>query len=403
MSTMRQAYVVASKRTAFGKFGGKLKDFKAAELGGIASKAALNTLPKEVEVDQVIFGNVCHTDNSGAYLARHVGHYSGLPVKVPALTVNRLCGSGIQSLISAAQDIRLGEADVVLTGGAENMSMAPYTLHGVRWGTRYGVDQKLEDSLAHALVDKVPGHPSSGHKEAPMGITGENLATKYSITREQSDAFGLLSQQRWAKANAEGAFKAEISPIELKSKKGTEIFEVDEHPRPQTTSESLAKLPPAFKKDGLVTAGTASGMGDGAAANVIMSEDALKKYGVKPLARIVSWGLAAVDPNYMGIGPVEAVRSALRKGNLSLEDMDLIELNEAFATQWLAVQKELGFSLEKANVFGGAIALAHPLGASGARIVANLTHNLHRLDKKYALGTACIGGGQGIAVILERV
>ncbi|KAG8880457.1 hypothetical protein FRB97_000758 [Tulasnella sp. 331] len=381
MASIRQAYVVASKRTAFGKFGGKLKDFKASELGGIASRAALDTLPKEVEVDQVIFGNVCHTDPSGAYLARHVGHYSGLPVKVPALTLNRLCGSGIQTLISGAQDIRLGEADVVLTGGAENMSMAPYTLHGVRWGTRYGVDQKLEDSLAHALVDKVTGPPNCGHEEAPMGITGENVATKYGITREQSDAFGLLSQQRWAKANAEGAFKAEITPIELKSRKGTEIFEVDEHPRPQATMESLAKLPPAFKKDGLVTAGTASGMGDGAAANVVMSEDALKKYGVTPLARIVSWGVAAVDPNYMGIGPVDAVKQALKRANLALEDIDLIELNEA----------------------RGAIALAHPLGASGARIVANLTHNLHRLDKKYALGTACIGGGQGVAVILERV
>ncbi|KAG8948662.1 hypothetical protein FRC04_009427 [Tulasnella sp. 424] len=401
-SSARQAYVVASKRTPFGKFGGKLKDFKASELGGFASRAALDTLPKEVEVDQVIFGGVLASDNSAAYLARHVGHYAGLPVHVPALTVNRLCGSGFQSLINAAQDIKLGEADVVLTGGSENMSMSPHTLHGVRWGARYGQDQKLVDSLAAALTDQVTGTPGQW-QPTPMAITGENLADKYGVTREECDAFGLQSQKRWAEANAAGAFTAEIAPVTITTRKGVETFSVDEHPRPETTLEALAKLPPVFKKGGTVTAGTASGMGDGAAANVVMSEEALKRYGVKPLARIVSWGISAVEPTIMGIGPVEAVKQALRRANLKLDEIDIIELNEAFAAQWLAVQKELGFSSEKANMFGGAIALAHPLGASGARIVANLTHNLHRLDLKYALGTACIGGGQGIAVILEKV
>lgn len=393
----RQAYIVASKRTAFGTFGGKLKDFKASELGGLAGKAALATLPKETVVDSIIFGSVCHSDNSGAYLARHVGHHSGLPVTVPALTVNRLCGSGFQSVISAAQEIQLGESNVVLTGGTENMSMSPYTLHGVRWGTRYGVDQKLVDSLAAALVDQVPN-------PTPMGITAENLATKYGITREQCDAYALQSQQRWAKAQEEGAFKDEITPVTLKSKKGEEVFEVDEHPRGKTTIESLTKLPSVFKKDvGVVSAGNASGIGDGAAANVVASEEAMKRFGLTPLARVVSYGITACEPTLMGIGPVEAIRMALSRASLTLDEVDLIDVNEAFAAQWLSVQKVLGLPNEKTNVFGGAIALAHPLGASGARIVANLTHNLRRLDKKYGLGAACIGGGQGIAVVLERV
>ncbi|KDQ08187.1 hypothetical protein BOTBODRAFT_38168 [Botryobasidium botryosum FD-172 SS1] len=398
-----QVYIAASKRTAFGTFGGKLKDFKASELGGFAAKAALAELPHGTEVDSVIFGNVCHTDNSGAYLARHVGHYSGIPVHVPALTVNRLCGSGFQSIVNAAQEIQVGDANVVLTGGAENMSMAPYTLHGTRWGTRYGVDQKLVDSLAAALTDQVTGS-APAFKPTPMGVTAENLAKKYGISREQCDAYALQSQTRWAKAQKEGAFKDEITPIQVKVKRTEETFEIDEHPRPQTTPESLAKLPVVFQKDaGTVTAGNASGIGDGAAANVVVSEEALKRFGIKPLARVVSYGISAVDPTIMGIGPVEAIKIALQRASLKLDDMDLIDVNEAFAAQWLAVQKELELPSEKSNVFGGAIALAHPLGASGARIVANLTHNLRRLDLKYALGAACIGGGQGIAVVLERV
>ncbi|QRV94659.1 acetyl-CoA C-acetyltransferase [Ceratobasidium sp. AG-Ba] len=398
-----QAYIVASKRTAFGAFGGKLKDLKASELGGIASRAALATLPKDIKVDSVIFGSVQQTDNSGAYLARHVGHLSGLPVTVPALTVNRLCGSGFQSLVNAVHEIQLGESQIVLTGGTENMSMAPYTLHGVRFGnTRYGVDQKLVDSLAAALTDQVPGG-QPGLAPTPMGVTAENLAKKYSITREQCDAYALRSQQRWAAAQESGAFADEIVPVELKGKKGTEVFSVDEHPRPTATMESLAKLPSVFvKQTGTVSAGNASGIGDGAAANVIASEEACQRYNLPKLARIVSYGISACEPNIMGIGPVEAIRIALGRSGLKKDEVDIWDVNEAFAAQWLAVQKELELPDDKSNIFGGAIALAHPLGASGARILANITHNLHRLGKRYGVGAACIGGGQGIAVVLER-
>ncbi|QRW22050.1 acetyl-CoA C-acetyltransferase [Rhizoctonia solani] len=386
-----QAYIVAAKRTPFGAFGGKLKDLKASELGGLAGKAALATLPKETKVDSVIFGSVSQTDNSGAYVARHVGHYSGLPVTVPALTVNRLCGSGFQSVVNAN------------LGGTENMSLSPYTLHGVRFGnTRYGVDQKLVDSLAAALIDQVPGgHP--GAAPTPMGVTAENLAQKYGITREQCDAYALRSQQRWAAAQEAGAFNDEISPVELKGKKGTEVFSVDEHPRPTATPEALAKLPSVFiKQTGTVSAGNASGIGDGAAANVVASEAACQQYNLPKLARIVSYGISACEPSIMGIGPVEAIKIALSRAGLKKDDIDLWDVNEAFAAQWLAVQKELELPDEISNVFGGAIALAHPLGASGARITANLVHNLRRLNKRYGVGAACIGGGQGIALVLEK-
>ncbi|KDE07487.1 3-ketoacyl-CoA thiolase [Microbotryum lychnidis-dioicae p1A1 Lamole] len=393
-------YIAAGRRTAFGAFGGKLKSYTAAQLGGIAGKAALADLPEGTKVDSVHFGAVLQSDPSGPYLARHVGHLSGLPVDVPACTVNRLCGSGFQVIINAAQEIKLGEADVVLTGGAESMSLAPYTLSGAsRWGTRYGVDLKLEDSLAAALTDRVPN-------PTPMGVTAENLSDKYGITREECDAYALQSQQRWKAALDAGAFKNEITPISLPSrKKGapSEEFTQDEHARPQSTLESLAKLPSVFKKGGTVTAGNASGICDGAAANVVVSETALGKYGIKPLARVLATHVVAVEPTIMGIGPVEAVRGALAKAGLKIEDIDLFDINEAFAAQWLSLQRELGLPNDKSNVFGGAIALGHPLAASGARIVNNLVHNLHRLDKKYAVGGACIGGGQGIAIVLERV
>ncbi|WVQ82797.1 hypothetical protein IAT38_004929 [Cryptococcus sp. DSM 104549] len=395
-----ESFIVSSKRTPFGAYGGKLKELKAAELGGIAGKAALAELPADVEVDQVFFGNVTQTDNSTPYLARHVGHLSGLGPTVPALTLNRLCGSGFQTAITAAQHISLGEADVCLTGGAEAMSMSPYTLSGLtRYGTRYGVDLKLEDSLAAALVDQNPG----GEK-TPMGVTAENLAKKYGITREECDAYALQSQGRYAAGLADGAFESELIPIPLKPVKGVpQTLTADEHPRPQSTTASLSKLPSVFiKSTGVVTAGNASGICDGGAANVVMSEGAVAKYGVKPLARIAGYAWSACEPEIMGIGPVVAVREALAKAGKSVQDMDLIEVNEAFAAQWLAVQKELELPSEKTNMFGGAIAVGHPLGASGARILGNLTHNLIRLDKKWALGAACIGGGQGIAVVLER-
>lgn len=394
---MTNAFIVGSKRTAFGAFGGKLSQVNAAQLGGHAAKAALAQANVNTQVSSTVFGVVTHSDTTAPYLARHVGHYAGLPITVPALTVNRLCGSGFQSAINALQEINSGVADVVLTGGTENMSLSPYTLHGVRFGnTRYGVDLKQVDSLASSLVDQVP-------VPTPMGITAENLAEKYGITRQQCDEFALQSQKRWAAAQESGAFKDEIAPIEVKVKKATETFEVDEHARPNASIESLAKLPSVFKKDGTVTAGNASGISDGAAANVVASEEAVGKYNLKPLARIVSYGITACEPSIMGIGPVEASKMALQRAGLNMSNMDLIEVNEAFAAQFLAVQKELELPNDKTNINGGAIALGHPLGASGARILSNLTYSLHRLDKKYALGAACIGGGQGIAVVLERV
>ncbi|CAO3666524.1 unnamed protein product [Umbelopsis vinacea] len=396
---LRQVYIVAAKRTPFGTFGGKLRSLSAAELGGLASKAALASLPANTPISSTIFGNVLQTDSAGAYLARHVGHRAGLPFEVPALTVNRLCGSGFQSVVNGVHEILTGESDIVLAGGAENMSKAPYTVDGdkTRWGTRYGVDLKMEDSLAAALVDQYP-------VQTPMGITSENLASKYDITREQCDEFALLSQQRYAQAASQGVFETEIVPVEVKGKKGPETVKNDEHPRPQTTAESLAKLKPVFKRDGgVTTAGNASGINDGAAALVIASEDAVNKYGLTPLARIVSWQSSGVDPKIMGIGPVPAIQGALKRAQLSLDKMDLIEVNEAFAAQFLAVEKELGLDRAKTNRNGGAIAIGHPLGASGARILTHLTHELHRTKSQFALGSACIGGGQGIAVVLERV
>jgi acetyl-CoA acyltransferase 2 len=396
----REAFIVASKRTPFGAFGGSLKDLKASELGGIAGRAALAELPAELEVDQVFFGGVTQTDNSTPYLARHVGLRSGLKDEVPALTVNRLCGSGFQSAITAAQTIALGEADVCLTGGAEAMSMAPMTLGGAaRWGMRFGQNQTLEDSLFACLTDQNPNG-----KPTPMGITAENLAAKYGITREMADNYALQSQQRYQEGLAAGAFKDEITPVTIKGRKGDIVVDKDEHPKAKTTIETLQRLPSVFiPKTGTVTAGNASGICDGASVNIVVSEDAVKKYNLKPLARIASYAWSACSPEIMGIGPAVSVRQALAKIGMSVNDMDLIDINEAFSTQWLAVQKELELPNEKTNLFGGSVAVGHPLAASGARITGNLVHNLIRLDKKWGLGGACIGGGQGIAIVLERV
>jgi acetyl-CoA acyltransferase 2 len=394
---LTDVFIVAAKRTPFGTFGGKLRDLTATELGAYAAKGALASLPAGTPIDSVIYGNVCQTSRDGAYLARHVGLRAGLPIEVPALTVNRLCGSGFQAVINAVHEIRLGEAEIVLTGGAESMSQAPYALRNARWGTRFGVDLQLEDTLAAALVDRYP-------TTCPMGITAENLAEKYGITRKDCDEYALRSQQRTAAAQANGTFDAEITPIELKTRKGVEVFKVDEHPRPQTTLEGLAKLPPVFKQpDGTVTAGNASGISDGAAAVVVASAEAVSKYNLKPLARIVSYQVSGVEPTIMGIGPVPAIKGALARANLSLKDMSLIEVNEAFAAQYLAVERELGLNPEITNSNGGAIAIGHPLAASGSRILAHLAHQLQSQGKQFAVGSACIGGGQGIAVILENV
>jgi acetyl-CoA acetyltransferase family protein len=323
-----------------------------------------------------------------------VGLKAGLPITTPGLTVNRLCGSGFQAIVNGAEQLLLGEGGAVLVGGTENMTQAPHVLRGARDGWPFGKAPAVEDSLWSALTDS--------YCNTPMAVTAENLAQKYGITRQQCDEYALSSQQRWAAANEKGAFKDEIAPLEIPSKKGAITFATDEHPRPQSTLETLGKLPPVFKKDGVVTAGNASGICDGAACLVLATEDFAKRKGLTPLARIVQWGVAGVEPSLMGIGPAPAIRSALERASLKLSDMDLVEVNEAFAPQYLAVEKELGLDRAKTNVNGGAIALGHPLGASGARITAHLVYELARRGGRYAVGSACIGGGQGIAVVLEK-
>ncbi|EDO37843.1 predicted protein [Nematostella vectensis] len=396
MALSRPVYIVAAKRTAFGAFGGRLKDFTATVLGEHASVAAMESGKVDpATVDSVIFGNVLQCANDAAYVARHIGIKSKVPVTTPALTVNRLCGSGFQSIISGAQEIILGESDICLVGGTENMSQAPYAVRNARFGTKLGLDLKMEDTLWQGLTDMLPG--------LPMGITAENLAEKYNITREECDQFALLSQQRWAAAHESGAFTAEIVPVPVKGKKGPEQFAVDEHPRPETTIEQLAKLPAVFKKNGTVSAGNASGICDGAAALVLASEKAVKDHGLTPLARLVSYSINGVDPAIMGIGPVPSIKCALERAGKTLDDMDIIEVNEAFAPQFLAVQKDLGLDMSKTNVNGGAIALGHPVGTSGARLTVHLTHEMMRKGLKYSIGSACIGGGQGVALVLENV
>jgi acetyl-CoA acyltransferase 2 len=390
----REIWIVAAKRTAFGAFSGALKDLTATDLAVEASKAALiagNVSPEKIGT--VCFGNVQQTSKDAIYLARHVGLRSGIPIPVPALTVNRLCGSGFEAIVQGCHSILLNEAEVALVGGTESMSQAPHVIYGARTGLPFGRPGALSDSLWDSLTDTLTG--------LPMAMTAENLAEQHKITREQCDEYALRSQKAWAAANEGGRFKDEIAPIEMKSKKGSTFFAVDEHPRPLTSMEILGKLPPVFKKDGVVTAGNASGICDGAAALVLCSREAGEKNGWKPLARITGWGIAGVDPKIMGIGPVPAIRQALEKTNTKVDDYDLVEVNEAFAPQYLAVEKELKLHRERTNVDGGAIALGHPLGASGARIIGHLAHELHRRGGKRAIGSACIGGGQGIAVVIE--
>jgi acetyl-CoA acetyltransferase family protein len=400
----REILFVAAKRTPFGAFGGALRDLRATDLGTAAAQAALaqsGFAPDEV--DQVIFGNVLQTTPEDVYCARHVGLRAGLPVDRPALTVNRLCGSGFQSIVSAAQEIGTGDAEVALVGGTESMSQAPHALRGARWGFSFGKAPPLEDLLWTALTDSYAG--------CAMGMTAETLAERYGIDRAACDAYALASQQRWAAANQAGRFDEEIAPVEVAAPRGKRAaggagpqrFERDEHPRPQTTAEGLARLPPSFKPDGVVTAGNASGLADGAAALVVASRAAVERKGLAPLGRLVSWGFVGVDPKIMGIGPVPAMAKALARAELTLGDIDLIEVNEAFAPQYLAVEKEARLPREKTNVDGGAIALGHPLGASGARIVTHLLYELRRRRSRYGLGSACIGGGQGIAVIVESL
>lgn len=392
---MEKIYIVNGARTAFGTFGGALKDIDATTLAVTASKAAIerSNISSE-DIDLTIMGNVLHSSNNSPYLARHVALHAGVPIEKPSLSVNRLCGSGMQSIISAAHSLLLGEGRVALTGGTENMSITPHVIRGSRFGTKLGSPQ-IDDMLWAGLTDEYVG--------AGMGITAENLAEKYSISREEQDEYALRSHQLAAKATEEGKFAEEIVPVEVKTRRGIVQFDKDEHIRPETSLEQLAKLKPAFKKDGTVTGGNASGINDGAAANIIATESFVNEKGLQPIARIVSWGVAGVEPDIMGIGPVPAIKQALEKANLTIDDMDLVEVNEAFAAQYLAVEKALGLDREKTNVNGGAIALGHPLGASGARVVYTLIKELHRRGGKYGVASLCIGGGQGIAMIVERV
>jgi acetyl-CoA acyltransferase 2 len=394
----RDVVFLSGRRTAMGAFGGSLRQFSANDLGAFAAKAAIESAGVEAAaVNHVVFGNALQTSSDAIYLARHVGLKAGVPVETPALTLNRLCGSGFQAIVSGAEQIMLGESEVVLAGGAESMSQAPHVLRGARWGDlRLGPPgENFEDLLWSALTDT--------QCNLSMAQTAEKLAEQYCVTREEADNVAYESQQRAKAAWDAGRFDAEIVGVTIKSRKGEVEFRADEHMRPDTTREALAGLRPYFKKDGLVTAGNASGIGDGAAAVVISSAQWAKQNGAKPIGRLVSWGIAGVDPSIMGIGPAPAARKALERAGLSLDDMDLVEVNEAFAPQFCAVAKDLGLDPAKTNVDGGAIALTHPLAASGARITVHLLHELKRRGARYGLGSACIGGGQGIAVIVESV
>ena len=392
---MKDVFILGGARTPMTEYSGALKDLSALELGAIAARAAFERTGVRPEwVDHAVFGNVMQTSSDAIYGARHVALKAGVPIEVPALTVNRLCGSGIQSAVSGAQLIQLGEADIVLAGGIESMSQAPHVIRGLRSGLRLN-QGKLEDSLYEALLDPYCG--------LFMAQTAEKCAARYNISRDEQDRYALRSQQAASAAWAAGRFKDEVVPVEIKSRKGVTIVDTDDHLRPDTTIEGLAKLPAAFSKDGTVTAGNASGIVDGGAALLLASETAVKARGLQPAARLTACATVGVDPSYMGMGPAPATRKVLDRAGLSLGQIDLIEVNEAFAGQYLAVEQELGLDRDKTNVNGGAIALGHPLGMTGTRLLLTLTLELARRGKKYGLATACIGGGQGIAAIVERL
>jgi len=385
-------------RTGFGAFGGTLKDRSATELGALAGAEALARAGvASSDVDHVVFGNVLQTSADAPYLARHVGLRVGLPIETPAVTVNRLCGSGFEAVVQAAQQILLGESRVVLSGGTESMSQAPHVIRGARWGLRLGPAAPLEDPLWETLRD--------ARCDLTMAETAETLARQYGIDRAAVDCFAAQSQTRARDAWARGDFADEVIPVEVTDRKtgDTRPWTADEHMRPATTPEALAKLPPYFRKDGVVTAGNASGIGDGAAALVVAGERYAAARGLPTLGRLVAWAAVGVDPALMGIGPAPAARRALQRAGLGLTDMTLVEINEAFAAQYLAVERELGLDRERTNPDGGAVAIGHPLGASGARITLHLLHALRRRGGGYGLGAACIGGGQGIAVIVEAM
>lgn len=391
-------FIVAAKRTPFGTMGGVFTNKNATDLSVVAATSALQSAKlKPEKIDSVVFGHVLALSSSdGGFLARHVALKSGVPLEKPAYSVNRLCGSGFQSIVNGAQSILSGESKIVLAGGAENMSQSPFVVRNVRFGTTLGQKYDFEDSLWLGLLDT--------YCNLPMGMTAEKLGAQYGLKREEVDEFALKSQQQWKAANDAGRFKEELAPVTVTMKRKEVVVNMDEHPRPQTTSESLAKLAPVFKKDGLVTAGSASGICDGAGAVIVASEEAVKAEGLTPLARLVGYSVVGVEPSIMGFGPVPAIRQLLKITNKSLDDIELVEINEAFGAQTLACAKDLNLDLNKLNVDGGAIALGHPLAASGSRITAHLVHELRRRKSgKLGIGSACIGGGQGIALMVEAL
>jgi len=394
----RDVVFLSGKRTGFGAFGGTLKDFTATDLGVFSGAAALEAAGVDAtRVDHTIYGNALQTSADAIYLARHVALRAGVPEDRPALTVNRLCGSGFEAIVQGAKEILLGDADVCLTGGTESMSQAPHAVRGARWGAlRLGAAKgALEDVLWEALVDSYCG--------LPMAETAEELAGRYGVTRQESDSVALESHRRAHAAWQAGRFAEEVVPVTVETRKGPITYAADEHIRQDASMEGLAKLKATFRKDGLVTAGNASGIGDGSASVVLAHAEWTEAEGLRPIGRLVSWGFVGVDPRVMGIGPAPAARLALERAGLTLADMDLIEVNEAFAPQYKAVERELGLDPAKTNVDGGAISLTHPLAASGARITVHLLHELRRRGARYGLGSACIGGGQGGAVIVEAL
>ncbi len=391
----REVVVLAGVRTAIGDFGGALKDMPPTALGAaVVREAVARAKVDPASVGHLVLGSVIHGEARDMYISRVAGIEGGLPIGTPCLTVNRLCGSGLQAIVSAAQHILLGDTDCVIGAGAESMSRGAYFIPGARWGQRMG-DGQIVDAMVGALTDPF----GTGH----MGITAENIAAKYGFTREDQDAFALESHRRASAAIKAGHFKSQILALEMKTRKGTVVFDTDEHVRHDAKPEDMAKLRPAFKKDGTVTAGNASGINDGAAAVVMMEASAAQKQGLKPLARLVAYAHAGVQPELMGLGPIPAVKRVFEKAGLKPADMDVIESNEAFAVQAMAVTKDLGLDPAKVNPNGGAVALGHPIGATGAILTVKAISELQRTQKRYGLVTMCIGGGQGIAAIFERL
>ncbi|NNC17052.1 acetyl-CoA C-acetyltransferase [Corallococcus exiguus] len=395
VSKNEEIYFLSGKRTPFGTYGGSLKDLSATDLAVESAKAALAQAGVSPElIEHVVYGNVVQTSSDAIYLPRHVGLRTGVPVPVPALGVNRLCGSGFQAFVTAAEMMLTGGAEAVLAGGTESMSQAPHVIRGARWGIPLGKGG-LEDMLWTALTDSYTGQA--------MALTAEQLAVDYGLTQDDVDQYAVLTQKRFAAAQEAGRLADEIAPVTLKGKKGDTVVSKDEHNRPETTVEGLRKLPKVFKKDGVVHAGAASGICDGAGSMVMATRGFVEKHGLKPVARLVNWGVSGCDPKIMGIGPAPAIRNLLKRADAKLSDVDLFEVNEAFAPQYLAVEKELGLPRDATNVNGGAIAVGHPLGASGARITMTLAYELKRRGARYGIGSACIGGGQGIAVLVEAL